>query len=171
MTPAVAIARATTAQGIDHLLRQVEAAWVAEEFAAIVAANWPTEPPEPPPAAGPTHPEPPRPRCLARLQPRGRLTDPQVRPMVGARQRAPPPGRSRQPAIPSSHATPTWTGRAGAAKLVRPDGRRLTSEQPGTAELPARSGPPDPQEGGRPARPRLLTRGRVPACRPLGVQV
>ena len=93
MTPAVAIAPATTDQIIDHLLHQIEAAWVAEEFAAIIAANWPTEPPEPPPAACPTHPEPPLPTSSAPPYPRSRLTVPQTRPRMRARQRAPPPGR------------------------------------------------------------------------------
>ena len=90
MTPAAPTAPATTDQNADHLLREIEAAWVAEEFDAIIAANWPTEPPEPPPVAGPTHPEPARPRCLARLPPGVRITDPRARPAVGARQRAPP---------------------------------------------------------------------------------
>lgn len=90
MTPAALTAPDTIDQVIDHSLRQIEAAWVTEEFAAIIAANWPTEPPEPPPAAGPTHPEPPHPKPPAPLQPRGQLTDPQARPSVRARQRAPP---------------------------------------------------------------------------------
>jgi len=90
MTPAVPTAPDTIDQIVDHALRHIEAAWVSEEFDAIIAANWPTEPPEPPPAAGPTHPEPARPRWLGRLPPWGRVTDPQTRRAVGARQRAPP---------------------------------------------------------------------------------
>ena len=53
MTPAAPTAPATTDQNADHLLREIEAAWVAEEFDAIIAANWPTEPPEPPRSQGP----------------------------------------------------------------------------------------------------------------------
>ena len=71
MTQAAATAPTTTDQIVDHLLRQIEAAWVTEQFDAIIEANWPTEPPAPPPAAGPTHPEPPRPGSPAPLQPQG----------------------------------------------------------------------------------------------------
>ena len=117
MTPAAATAPDTTDQIIDHLLRQIEAAWVTEEFDAIIAANWPTEPPEPPPAAGPTHPEPPRPR--SRLRSSRGVGSPIRRPVprCGARQRAPPRAASRQIATPSSHTTPTldrasWSGEA-----------------------------------------------------------
>lgn len=90
MTPAAPTAPDTIDQIIDHTLRRIEAAWVSEEFDAIIAAGWPTEPPEPPPAAGPTQPEPARPRRLGRLPPWGRVSDPRARPAVGARQRAPP---------------------------------------------------------------------------------
>ena len=91
MTAAVPTAPDNTDQiVVDHLIRQMEAAWVTEEFDAIVAANWPTEPPEPPPVAGPTHPEPPHPPLPASPQPGGRVTDPHARPRVWARQRAPP---------------------------------------------------------------------------------
>ena len=90
MTQAAETAPATTDQIVDHLLRQIEAAWVIEEFDAIIEANWPTEPPEPPPAAGPAHAEPPRPRSPAPLRPRGWLTDPRAHPRVWGRQRAPP---------------------------------------------------------------------------------
>ena len=117
MTQAAAMTPTTRDQVIDHPLRQIEAAWVAEEFAAIIAANWPTEPLGPPSASGPTHPGPPRPRFLARLQPRSRLTDPRARLRVCARQRAPPPRESSQVATPLSHATPDpdragWSGEA-----------------------------------------------------------
>ena len=96
MTQAAETAPTTTDQIIDHTLRQIEAAWVTEQFDAIIEANWPTEPPEPPPAAGPTHPEPPRPGSPAPLLRRGRLTDTQDQPRVCARQRAPPrAGRDR----------------------------------------------------------------------------
>jgi len=86
VNPAVANAATIT----DDMLRQIDAARVSEEFDAIIAANWPTEPPEPPPAAGASHPEPPHPRSLAHPQPQGRLTDPGARAAEGARQRAPP---------------------------------------------------------------------------------
>jgi hypothetical protein len=90
MTPTAPTAPATTEQNIDHLLHQIETAWVTEEFDAIIAANWPAQPREPPPAAEPTHPEPPFPPSSAPPQPRSRLTDPHARPRARARQRAPP---------------------------------------------------------------------------------
>ena len=31
---------------VDDLLRQIDTAWVDDEFSAIIAANWPAEPPE-----------------------------------------------------------------------------------------------------------------------------
>ena len=60
MTQAAETAPTTSDQIVNRLLRQIEAAWVTGEFDAIIEANWPAEPPEPPPAAGPAHPEPPR---------------------------------------------------------------------------------------------------------------
>jgi hypothetical protein len=80
----------TTDHRIDDLLRQVEEAWVDEEFSAIVAANWPEEPPEPPPAAGPAGAEPPLPTSPALLRPHGRLTETRVGPSIRRRQRSPP---------------------------------------------------------------------------------
>ena len=96
MTQVAETAPATTDQLVDHTLRQIEAAWVIEEFDAIIAANWPAGPPEPPPAAGPGNAEPPHPRCPAPLRPRGWPSDPQVHPRLWGRQRAPPqPARDR----------------------------------------------------------------------------
>jgi hypothetical protein len=80
----------TTDHRIDDLLRQVEEAWVDEEFSAIVAANWPEEPPEPPPAAGPAGAEPPLPTSPALLRPQGRLTETRVGQSIRRRQRSPP---------------------------------------------------------------------------------
>ena len=153
MTPAALTAPDTTDQIIDHTLRQIEAAWVTEEFDAIIAANWPTEPPEPPPAAGPTHPEPPRP-TVSGSAPAAGPAHRSAGPSQGARPATcATPGRAEQIATPSSHPRPDLDGRAGAAKLVRPDGRRPTTAQPGTAELPARSSPPNPRRDDDRAKP------------------
>ena len=126
MTQAAATAPTTHDQIIDHTLRQIEAAWVTEQFDAIIEANWPTEPPAPPPAAGPTPPEPPRPGSPAPLQPRGRLTDPQDPPRVCPRQRAPPRGESSQVAPRTSHATP----RPGPGGLERRSSEDLMAADP-----------------------------------------
>lgn len=75
---------------VDDLLRQIDTAWVDDEFSAIIAANWPAEPPEPPPAAGPTNAEPRLPRSSGALGRRGRLADTTVTPSVAWRQRSPP---------------------------------------------------------------------------------
>jgi hypothetical protein len=75
---------------VDDLLRQIDTAWVDDEFSAIIAANWPAEPPEPPPAAGPANAEPRLPRSSGALGPRGRLTNTTVSPSVAWRQRSPP---------------------------------------------------------------------------------
>lgn len=90
MTQAAQRAPAADHRIIDDLLRQVEEAWVDEEFSAIVAANWPEEPPEPPPAAGPAGAEPPLPTPSALWMPRGRLTETWVGPSIRRRQRSPP---------------------------------------------------------------------------------
>ena len=128
MTQAAATAPTTRDQIIDHTLRQIEAAWVTEQFDAIIEANWPTEPPAPPPAAGPTPPEPPRPGSPAPLQPRGAAHR-----SAGPAESVPPAtcttpgGVVAGSATNQSRHTQTWTGRAGAAKLGRPDGRRPTT--------------------------------------------
>lgn len=90
MTQTAQRAPTTDRRIIDDLLRQVEEAGVDEEFSAIVAANWPEEPPEPPPAAGPAGAEPPLPTSPALSRPRGRLTETRVGPSIRRRQRSPP---------------------------------------------------------------------------------
>jgi len=75
---------------VDSVLRQIEAAWILDEFYALIAANWPAGPPKPPPAAGPGSAEPHHSTSPALLRPQGRLPDPQIDPTVCGRQRAPP---------------------------------------------------------------------------------
>jgi hypothetical protein len=75
---------------VDDLLRQIDTAWVDDEFSAIIAASWPTEPPEPPPAAGPANAEPRLPRSSVALGPPGRLSNTKISPSVAWRQRSPP---------------------------------------------------------------------------------
>ncbi|HEY5978318.1 MAG TPA: hypothetical protein VIT41_01675 [Microlunatus sp.] len=95
MTQTARTGPTTQEQIVDDLLRRVEEAWVEEawvdeEFSAIVAANWPAEPPEPPPATGRGSAEPPLPASPAPLRPRGRPTATRVRPSLRRRQRSPP---------------------------------------------------------------------------------
>ncbi len=112
MTQAAETAPTTTDQIIDRLLCQIEEAWVTEEFDAIIEANWPTGPPEPPPTAGPVHAEPPRPGSPAPVSPRGELHETRDHPRVWGRQRAPSPSRPRntlsgwaRPSYPPAPAT------------------------------------------------------------------
>ena len=43
----------TSDLAVDDLLDQIDTAWVDDEFSAIIAANWPTEPPSRPRPQGP----------------------------------------------------------------------------------------------------------------------
>ena len=122
MTQAAETAPATTDQIVDRLLRQIEAAWVTEEFDAIIEANWPTGPPQPPPTAGPAHAEPPRPGSPAPVPPRGELM---------------------------KHET---IRECGAVNVRHPEPPTQHTERLGTAELPARSGHPVPRRGDRPPK-------------------
>jgi hypothetical protein len=90
MIQAAETALLTNDLAVDDLLRQIDTAWMDDEFSAIIAANWPAEPPEPPPAAGPSNAEPRVPRSSGALGPRGRFTNTAVSPSVAWRQRSPP---------------------------------------------------------------------------------
>ena len=94
--------------------------------------------------------ESPHPRAATPLRPRGRLhRPPSPSQGVGPATSATP---SRSPANLTHPVTPpTWTGWAGAAKLIRPDGRRRTTPsglaRPSYPPAPAR--PIARRDGGR----------------------
>ena len=141
MTQAGETAPATTDQIVDRLLRQIEAAWVTEQFDAIIEAGWPTGPPAPPPTAGPAHAEPPRPGSPAPVPPRGELHETRDHPRV----------RLSAPACPAEIQPPSqlhicrdesWAGRSPRSSLsTHPDAAPDTEELFATVvSLPERNG-------------------------------